>query len=163
MKRNSTTVFIESNGSITPLPWLGVEPNFSRVEEPTLSILKKAWEVDKNNAEVISDPDPVPELVIPNWGDFNRDAFLSPVVQNIFSLTSNSSAVIDLKIVLAPLGYVPNGLAESDYQLVKVIWDAIINGLSASLTIEDISSINLIASNSSMKFAFGTDGKMLLI
>ena len=50
MNRNSTTIFVESESGdpkhpvITPVPWQNNEPNFTGFEEPTLSVLKVAYE-----------------------------------------------------------------------------------------------------------------------
>lgn len=65
--RNSQTVFIETFGAKTVLPWLGNAPDFTGIEEPTLSILQAAWEAGKDNIEIISDPEPIPEIKNPDW------------------------------------------------------------------------------------------------
>ena len=61
MKRNSTTIFIESENSTTPVLWDGV-PIWNNFTEPTLSVLKAAYERDKNNIVIV--PDPVPQIQI---------------------------------------------------------------------------------------------------
>jgi hypothetical protein len=44
MKKNSTTLFLESPNAITPVAWINNQPDFSAFTEPTLSVLKKAWQ-----------------------------------------------------------------------------------------------------------------------
>jgi hypothetical protein len=62
MQRNSTTIFIESPSNdparpcITPVPWTSNAPDFAGIEEPTLSVLKAAFESGKNNIVVIGEP-----------------------------------------------------------------------------------------------------------
>jgi hypothetical protein len=69
MKRNSTTIYIESPSGdpnapcITPIPWLNNAPDFNGITEPTLSVLRASYERNKDNIIVI--PDPVPQPVIP--------------------------------------------------------------------------------------------------
>ena len=76
MKRNSITIFLESPSGnidfpvITSLPWSNNEPDFSGIEEPTLSILQAAWEAGKDNIEIIPDSKPIPEIKNPDWGNF---------------------------------------------------------------------------------------------
>lgn len=73
MKRNSTTIFIESpsgdlaNPCITPVPWAGNAPNWDGITEPTLSVLKAVWERDKNSIVVIPDPVPQPIVAAADW------------------------------------------------------------------------------------------------
>lgn len=61
MKRNSTTIFIESENCTTPVFWDGL-PIWNNFTEPTLSVLKAAYERDKNNIVIV--PDPVPQIQI---------------------------------------------------------------------------------------------------
>ena len=67
MKRNSTTLFLESLNALTPLPWVNNAPDFTGIEEPTLSVLINVWETEKDNIEIIPDPEPVAEIKIPYW------------------------------------------------------------------------------------------------
>ena len=66
MKRNSTTIFIESESGnaeypyITSVPWDG-SPVWDSFTEPTLSVLKAAYERDKANIVVV--PNPVPQPI----------------------------------------------------------------------------------------------------
>jgi hypothetical protein len=73
MQRNSTTIFIQTpsgdfaNPCITPVPWVNNAPDFTGIAEPTLSVLKAAYERDKNSIEIIPSSVPVPLMVPPDW------------------------------------------------------------------------------------------------
>ena len=74
MKRNSITLFLQSPGAITPVPWVDNAPDFSQFSEPTLSVLVKAWDdfvASGELLEVIPDPVEVVEPSQPNWDGFN--------------------------------------------------------------------------------------------
>ena len=78
MKRNSTTLFLESPGATTPLPWVDSAPDFSGFTEPTLSVLQQSWVAfleSGGELEVIADPVPPPPQ--PDWDGFLAD-FLTP-------------------------------------------------------------------------------------
>jgi hypothetical protein len=72
MKRNSTTLFLDSPGATTPLPWVGNTPDFSGFTDPTLSVLQQSWAdflASGQELEVIPDPlAPPPEH---DWTAFN--------------------------------------------------------------------------------------------
>ena len=109
MKRNSTTLYLQSPGATTPISWVNNAPDFSAFTEPTLSVLQKAWQdfLDSGEElEVIPDPEPVPEPVVPNW-DASLNFSVNTVTYNdggtstidansggnvVFSLTSNGSS-----------------------------------------------------------------------
>ena len=72
MKRNSTTLFLESPGATTPIPWVESAPDFSGFTEPTLSVLQQSWAAfleSGGELEVIADPVPPPPQ--PDWINFN--------------------------------------------------------------------------------------------
>ena len=74
MKRNSTTLFLESPCATTLINWVDNAPDFSNFTEPTLSVLQTAWQefVDSGEElEIIPDPEPTIEQVTPNWDGFN--------------------------------------------------------------------------------------------
>ena len=78
MKRNSTTLFLESPGATTPLPWVDSAPDFSGFTDPTLSVLQQSWTdflASGQELEVIADPVPPPPQ--PDWDGFLAD-FLTP-------------------------------------------------------------------------------------
>ena len=74
MKRNSTTLYLESPGATTPLPWVNNAPDFTGFTEPALSVLQQAWQdfLDSGQElEIIPDPEPAPEQIEPDWPGFN--------------------------------------------------------------------------------------------
>ena len=61
MKRNSTTLFLESQNSTALASWVNDAPDFSSFQEPTLSILQRSWSdfvESGQELEVIPDPEP---------------------------------------------------------------------------------------------------------
>ena len=97
MKRNSITIFIESesgnpaNPCITPIHWVSNAPNFTGITEPTLSVLKDAYELDKNNIVVI--PNPIPQLPPPREIDARR---LRLALRKLGKLSSVKSTIASL-------------------------------------------------------------------
>lgn len=86
MKLNSTTLFLESPGATTPVPWVDDAPDFSGFTEPTLSVLQQAWQAFLDSGEqleVIPDPEPLPP--IPDWAGFNL-AMVPPSTQSSFEV-----------------------------------------------------------------------------
>jgi len=72
MKRNSTFLFLESPGAITPLPWVDGAPDFTGFSDPTLAVLQKSWTdflASGQELEVIPDPPPPPPEH--DWTAFN--------------------------------------------------------------------------------------------
>ena len=72
MKRNSTTLFLESPNAVTPVPWVDGAPDLSGFTEPTLSVLQQSWTdflASGQELEVI--PDPLPPPPEPDWTAFN--------------------------------------------------------------------------------------------
>ena len=79
MKRNSTTLFLESPGATTPVPWVDGAPDFSGFTEPTLSVLQQSWAdflASGQELEVIPDPPPPPPE--PDWTAFNTAMLSDP-------------------------------------------------------------------------------------
>ena len=72
MRRNSNTLYLESPGATTPVPWVDGAPDISGFTDPTLSVLQQSWAAfleSGQELEVIPDPpSPPPE---PNWTAFN--------------------------------------------------------------------------------------------
>ena len=74
MKRNTTTLFLESPNATTPLSWINNAPDFSSFTDPTLSVLQKAWQDfldSEEELEIIPDPEIIPEPLVANWDMFN--------------------------------------------------------------------------------------------
>ena len=72
MKLNATTLFLESPGATTPVPWVDGAPDLSGFTEPTLSVLQQSWTdflASGQELEVIPDPPPPPPE--PDWTAFN--------------------------------------------------------------------------------------------
>jgi hypothetical protein len=72
MQRNSTTLFLESPGATTPVPWVDGAPDLSGFTEPTLSVLQQSWAdflASGQELEVIPDPPPPPPEH--DWTAFN--------------------------------------------------------------------------------------------
>ena len=72
IRRNSTTLFLESPGATTPVPWVDGAPDFTGFTEPTLSVLQKSWTdflASGQELEVIPDPPPPPPEH--DWTAFN--------------------------------------------------------------------------------------------
>ena len=72
MKRNSTTLFLESPGATTAVPWVNNAPDFSGFTEPSLGVLQSSWQAFLDSGEeleVIPDPPPAPPE--PDWTAFN--------------------------------------------------------------------------------------------
>ena len=72
MQRNSTTLYLESPGATTPVPWVDGTPDLSGFTEPTLSVLQQSWAdflASGQELEVIPDPPPPPPE--PDWTAFN--------------------------------------------------------------------------------------------
>lgn len=67
LKRDSSNIYIAVFDVTTPILWDGIEPNFTGIEEPTLSILQSVWEAEKNNIEIIPDPELIPTIINPDW------------------------------------------------------------------------------------------------
>lgn len=78
MKKNSTTLFLESYGSITPLSLLeDGTPDFSNFSEPTLSVLVKAWQDFLESGaelEIVEDLN-FETIAHERWTDFNLYLF----------------------------------------------------------------------------------------
>ena len=92
MKRNSTTLFLESLNATTLLPWVNNAPDFTGIEEPTLSILQTAWEAGKDSIEIIPDPEPIPipEIKNPDWEGLTAQSLGGSLLSLFTRLTSEA-------------------------------------------------------------------------
>ena len=78
MKRNSTTIYLESPNATTLLPFINNAPDFTGIDEPTLSVLQQAWDdflASGQALEVVPDPEPIPTPKEPDWTGFNVAVF----------------------------------------------------------------------------------------
>jgi hypothetical protein len=72
VKRNNTTLFLESPGATTPISWVDDAPDFSGFSEPTLGVLQSSWQAFLGSGEEIEIiPDPPPPIPEPDWTAFN--------------------------------------------------------------------------------------------
>ena len=66
--RNSTNLLITTGKGIhtctTPIPWVSNAPSFLGFSDPTLTVLQNAWNVGKNDIQIVPD-DPVIEPFLP--------------------------------------------------------------------------------------------------
>jgi hypothetical protein len=84
MKRNSITLFLESPGAITPVPWVDDAPDFSGFSEPTLGVLQSSWQAFLDSGEALEViPDPLPPPPEPDWTAFNL-VMIPPVGESDF-------------------------------------------------------------------------------
>jgi hypothetical protein len=89
MKRNNYFIYIETPSgnidfpSITPLPWDGSEPDFTGIDEPTLSVLQKAWNdflVSGDELEVIEDTPIFATTEYPDWDGLSNRVLLPTIL-----------------------------------------------------------------------------------
>ena len=100
MKRNSTTLFLESPGAVTPVPWVDGAPNISGFTDPTLSVLQQSWAAfleSGQEIEVIPDPVQPPPSPEPDWTAFNTAMLSDPdwspwITQNSLLMAATTSA-----------------------------------------------------------------------
>jgi hypothetical protein len=74
MRRNSDTLYLQSPGAVTPIPWVNGEPDFTGFTEPTLSVLQQSWQEFLDSGEeleVIPDPEPIAPAPYQDWPAFN--------------------------------------------------------------------------------------------
>ena len=99
MKRNTTTLFLQSSNSITPISWINNAPDFTGIEEPTLSVLQKAWNdflESGEELEIIPDPEPIPEIKNPDWEGLATQALGESLLSLFTRVTAeaiNSNAI----------------------------------------------------------------------
>jgi len=83
MQRNSTTLYLESPGATTPLPWVDGAPDLSGFTEPTLSVLQQSWAdfvASGEELEIVADPEPSQPTPAPDW-----EGFLTPFYQPAYA------------------------------------------------------------------------------
>lgn len=109
MKRNSTTLFLDTINATTPLPWVDNAPDFSGFTEPTLSVLVTAWNefvASGETLEVIPDPEPVVVELPPDWDGLYQTLLGSTVYQHLVGLALQYNAVDSaLDKTIAAIGY----------------------------------------------------------
>jgi hypothetical protein len=132
MNRNSTTLFLESTGATTPVPWVNNEPDFTGFTDPTLSVLKMAWQEFLDSGEeleVILDPEPLPPALVEDWPNFSLYLFGHPAFVT-YGVTANTVNPWMLPAVVERYGRVlPEGLAESNFPFY---WNIFCQALSVT-------------------------------
>lgn len=96
MQRNSFFVFIQSPGAVTPVPWVNNAPGFSGFPEPTLSVLRQAWQQFVDSGEelkIIADPEPIPAIVAPGWNGFYDALMVSQTYNFLFAETVSHPSI----------------------------------------------------------------------
>ena len=86
MRRNSSTLFLDTGYERIPVPWVDDTPDFSGFSEPTLGVLQETWQAFLDSGEeleVIPDPEPPPSS--PDWLSFNL-AMIPPTAESTFEV-----------------------------------------------------------------------------
>jgi hypothetical protein len=94
--QQSNILFFEINGNKYSTFIADNTPDFSRISEPTLSILQAAWEAEKDNIEVIPDPKPIPVVITPDWDGLSARVLggeLLPLFTKVTVEAINSNAI----------------------------------------------------------------------
>jgi len=102
MRHDSTTLFLESPGAITPIPLVNGEPDFTDFTEPSLSVLQTAWQDFLDSGKplvVIPDPELIPEPVMPEWDGFNF-ALFSNVDFLTYALAINNQNPLAIPVLI---------------------------------------------------------------
>lgn len=136
-RRNSTTIFITSPGAITPLPWVNNAPDFSGIEEPTLSVLISSWNaflVSGEELEIIPESEPIPQIIAPNWQGFGGALLQSAFYEN-HKTNGDFQTLVSLITVFAGSGDNPNL-----YPALQLVWDKFKN--SITLLESEITEVN---------------------
>lgn len=125
MKRNTTTLFLESPNATTHVPWVGEAPDFSQFTEPTLSVLQKSWQDfldSEEELEIIPDPEPIIELPQPNWDAFNTQMLTDSEFNQIYNATNSIAPAICASLP-ASLTQVSNG----QLSMFAIVWNQIMS------------------------------------
>ena len=97
MKRNSTIVFVESPGAISPIPWVNGLPDFSVYQEPTLSSLQQSWQafIDGGGVvDVIPDFEPIEIPNVLDWDGLYLSLMNSSVYSDLVIIGQQLSGVV---------------------------------------------------------------------
>jgi len=121
MKKNSTTLFLESPNATTPIAWVNNAPDFSVFTEPTLSVLQKAWQdfLDSGEElEIIPDPEPIPEPPVANWDNFNLQMMSNPRFNQVYNQCLSVAPIVCSALPVALDQVTSKGLS-----LFTIIWN----------------------------------------
>ena len=150
MKRNSTTIWIQTLNATTPLPWVNGKPDYGAYSEPTLSVLTAGYEDNKGNIEIIPDVVPQPIVPQPDWIELNN-VCLGGALNGMYNRLTSACFVNPATATVPQLGDANNiavakGLLDQSVAVTKV------EGAVAA-------SLNLLLTTSS--YAFTGDEKTL--
>lgn len=112
MKRNTATLYLESPGATTPVPWVDGAPVFSGFTPPTLGVLQAAWAdfvTSGAELEIISDAvivEPTPE---PDWDGFNGAVMTDPTLNALMGTVLGLAPAIALGVPAALTQVSQNG------------------------------------------------------
>ena len=162
--RNSTTLFLTSPGATTPIPWVNNAPDLSGFTEPTLSVLTNAWQafVDSGEElEMIPDPEPVEEPVVPNWTGFYDQLLISSTYQSLYVKTitvpsiSGAMAAIGIALVVGK----DDPTSENKFNALQSAISGLLfalNELQILLTVEQLAEIRgLLDANGFQEITLG--------
>lgn len=113
MNRNSTTLFLQSPGATTPVPWIDNAPDLSGFTEPTLSVLQTSWQAFLDSGtelEIVSDPEPIVEVPAPDWDGFNAAMLANPEFNQFTGIVLQLAPVVALGIPAALAQVSSNGV-----------------------------------------------------
>lgn len=119
----------------------------------------RAWQ-SEGNAVDLSDRASTPQAPGLDWKKFRRTMLTNAGFRRMTRETANKDDVIDLKVAA--------GIGGDDWDLLKVMWDSCVDGLTVKPTAAEIAAWNTIAANSKLEgsrqpFNFGADGKLVLL
>lgn len=150
MKRSSTQIEIITPGAITWLPWINTPgynrvdgyPDFTGFDGASLEVRESAWQnfIDgEDELEIIPDPEPIQESVIPNWDGFNAYMLTDPIFKSYRDAVREIDGDLNAALFDA-YGLVPtNGVAA--FTLFWSVWIQV-----SQITAEDKSTIAGVAS-----------------
>jgi hypothetical protein len=151
MKRNSSTLFLVSPGETTTfIPWVNNTPDFSVFTEPTLSVLQQAWQdfLDSGEElEVVPDPEPIPEPVVPNWDGFNAYMLTDPMFKSYRDAVRVIDGDLNAALFNAYALIERNGVAA--FTLVWSVWTQL-----SAITTQHRNTIATVAESFSLPIEF---------
>ncbi|BBD60595.1 hypothetical protein NIES2109_33940 [Nostoc sp. HK-01] len=102
-------------------------------------------------------PEPIPTM---NLNGFNIQMMLSDGYTRIITNTTNQEAKTRLEIAAVRLELL-NLITEQDWQIFKLIWDAVIDAIPTGILVStDLEQIKQIASTNNMPFNFDSEFKL---
>ncbi|MCC5644790.1 hypothetical protein LC607_17960 [Nostoc sp. CHAB 5824] len=132
-----------------PTPYLLIEILPNVVVGPGFS-----WDGTNFFPPPVPTPDPV-------WWEFVRNISLDDGYWIITQATSDQQSLFQLKaVILLSLGQFGT-INTEDYPVIQELWNAVVDGLAISPTIQQIDGLNAIAGSAYMTFTFDQDCKIV--